>query len=83
MGTKRKPHNHYAGYVFEKKADVLNGHLVCVIADEIGLDSDDKYLVLLERAEKENSRIGASFTSIPKARAFVNSELENPEFDWS
>lgn len=81
--SKRKPHNHYAGYQFERKCPRLGGHLVCVIASEAGIDHQGKYANLLECEDKSRSRIGPSFTSLPKARKFVRDELDdNSLWDW-
>lgn len=79
--SKRKPHNHYNGYVFEKKHPM--GHLVCVVGKDFGIESEYKYLILLERAEGE-SKIGISFSSIPKAREFVKADCKGDSgYDWN
>jgi hypothetical protein len=72
MLSKRKPHNHYAGYVFERKHP--KGHLVCVIAKEFGIEAEHKYLVVLECKDPKDSKIGLSFTSLPKAREWVKED---------
>ena len=75
--STRKPHNHLAGYVFERKHSL--GHIVCLIAEKAGIDSDAKYVVVIEN----QGLIGPSFSSVPKARAFVNSEITGESsYDW-
>tara|TARA_R100000234_G_C4997263_1_gene178572 strand:+ start:662 stop:922 length:261 start_codon:yes stop_codon:yes gene_type:complete len=74
----RKPHNHLAGYVFERKHPA--GHIVCFVAEAAGIDADHKYVVTLE---SDDPRIGPSFTSLPKARLFVHKELAGRSgWDW-
>ena len=75
--SKRKPHRHLAGYVFERK--FKDGHLVCYIADDAGICSEHKYVVVWERAE---SIIGLSFTSERKARAFVKESAQGTTDYW-
>ncbi len=76
--STRKPHNHYAGYVFERKHPL--GHLVCVTSKEFGFPAQHKYLILLEG---KNSRIGMSFSSLPKAREFVKADCSGDSgYDW-
>ena len=78
--SNRKPHNDYAGYVFERKHDGLGGHLVCLVAEEQGIDAEDKYIVVLE----PQSALGPSFPSIPKARDFVRDEIAGESgYDWN
>ncbi len=77
--SKRKPHNDLAGYVFEYKHRY--GHIVCYIAEEAGLDADDKYIIVIEA---HHSMMGPSFPSLPKARAFVKDELAGQSgYDWN
>ncbi|MCR9236183.1 MAG: hypothetical protein NXI17_05885 [Alphaproteobacteria bacterium] len=77
---KRKPHNDLAGYLFERK--FKNGHLACYIADEAGIDCEDKYVAVYHSPDA--GHIGPSFTSLPKARAFVKDCLEAPDdYDWA
>lgn len=74
----RKPHNHLAGYVFERKHP--RGHIVCFVAQEAGINVEHKYVVTIEG---EKSAIGPDFTSLPKARAFVDDELNGVSgYDW-
>lgn len=76
--SSRKPHNHLAGYVFERKHP--RGHIVCFVAAEADIDTDYKYVVTIEG---EESCIGPSFTSLPKARDFVSDELAGVSgYDW-
>lgn len=76
--SKRKPHNDFAGYVFERKHPL--GHIVCLVAEDAGIDADDKYVVTIEAAD---SIIGPSFSSIAKARDFVKEDLDgNSGYSW-
>ena len=76
--SNRKPHNHLAGYQFERKHPL--GHIVCYIAAEQDIDVPGKYVVCIEG---EHSAIGPDFTSIPKAREFVKHELAGTSgYDW-
>ena len=76
--SKRKPHNDLAGYIFERKHP--RGHIVCLDAREAGIDVEDRYVVTIEG---EQSAIGPSFTALPKARAFVKSDLAGESgYDW-
>ncbi len=67
MSSKRKPHNDFAGYIFERKCRM--GHLVCLNAIEAEIDAEHKYVVVFEGKFKK--MIGMSFASLAKAREFV------------
>lgn len=75
----RKPHNHLAGYVFERKHPA--GHIVCFVAEAAGIHAAFKYVVTLEL--DDDTCFGPSFTSLPKARLFVHEELAGRSgWDW-
>ena len=81
MGTIRKPHNHWPGYITERRHP-SGGHLIILDADKAALcDAAGKYVVVLEMPDGRGA-IGPSFTSIPKARVFYKSEIADPQFSW-
>lgn len=77
--SKRKPHNHLAGYQFERR--FRDGHLVCYEASKQGIDADNRWVLVFERPESKESAIGPSYTSLKKARAdmklFVDGDMED------
>ena len=70
--SNRKPHNHLAGYIFERKHSM--GHIVCFDAEKAGIDAENKYVVVIECMTRD-SIIGPCFTNLPKARDFVKDDL--------
>ena len=69
--SKRKPHNHWKGYVFERKwggsylvvLDAANG------GDWIDTIEKKRWIVVTEHAN--GAEINGSFSSLQKAREFV------------
>ena len=76
----RNPHNHLAGYVFERKHP--RGHIVCYEAEKQDFDATDgRYIVVIETGNGRH--VGPQFTSPPKARVFVKAELDGGSgYDW-
>lgn len=65
--SKRKPYNREPGYVFSRKFQ--DGHIVCYIASEQGINVANKYVLVIENPYSRI--IGDSHPSISKARQHV------------
>jgi hypothetical protein len=84
--SKRKPHNHLAGYVCERK-HTNGGHLVLFDAPLAGLDDDwGRWVVVWMDGPdpvEQGDAIGPNFTNQREARAFIKHEASGPaDFDW-
>lgn len=90
--STRKPHNHIAGYVCERKHP-LGGHLVIYDATKQSLgdieDLGGRWVVVWEGCPSAlhqynaSSVIGPGFTNMPAARSFFKSESQLVQgYDW-
>ena len=81
MGTIRRPHNHWSGYITERRHP-SGGHLVIVDANKADMcDAAGKYALVLQMPDGTGA-IGPSFPSIPKAREWYKFEIADPQFSW-
>lgn len=77
-----KPHSDYAGYVFERRLG--SGHIIVIDRNNGGdwfeTAEGHRWAILFEWPDVESftaeGEIGPSFTSLKKARAFVNSRTQ-------